>query len=320
MTAFWIILCIVAVMIFLIFIASLICFKMAFFSSRKVPANTPEFDIPPGAVYEPFRDQMINWMKEARNIPCTEHSITSFDGLKLKAKFYEYKKGAPIELMMHGYRGSAERDLCGGIQRCFSLGRSCLIVDQRGCGKSDGHVITFGIKERRDCIDWANYITSNIDRNAKIILCGISMGASTVLMASAEELPQNVVGVLADCGFTSAKAIIKKVIRDLKLPADILYPFVRLGAFIFGGFNLEETSAIEAVAKTKLPIIFYHGETDDFVPCEMSFENYNAAAGEKQIVTMKNTGHGLCYLTEPDIYIKTLTDFTKEHYKVDVNV
>ena len=243
--------------------------------------------------------------------------MRSFDGLTLHGKYYECKKGAPIELMMHGYRGTAERDLCGGIQRCFSLGRNCLIIDQRACGKSDGHVITFGVKEHRDCLDWVDLIIKNIDKDARIILCGISMGASTVLMASAKELPKNVVGVLADCGFTSAKEIIQKVIRQMGLPAKLLYPFVRLGALVFGGFNLEETPAVEAVKNAKVPVILYHGTTDDFVPCEMSVKNFEACKAAKQLVTVENAGHGLCYLVEPQKYLKTLAEFSREHYKIE---
>ena len=320
MTALWIILGVTVGIIFLIFLASCICFYMAFFTSRKAPKNAPEFDIPPGHIYEPHREQMIKWMKEARSMTCRECEITSFDGLTLHGKFYEFKKGAPIELMMHGYRGSAERDLCGGIQRCFSLGRSCLIIDQRGCGKSEGHVITFGINERKDCLKWVGYILENIDPEAKIILCGISMGASTALMASAEPLPDNVVGILADCGFSSAKAIIKKVIHQMKLPENLLYPFVRLGAKIYGGFDLEETSATEALEKTSLPVIFYHGEADDFVPCNMSVENYNVLKSDKQLVTMPNAGHGLCYLVDPDTYLETLSKFSREHYKIECEI
>ncbi len=301
----------------LVLLISFVCFYLTFFTSRRKEKKAPEFDIPPGKIYEPFREQMIAWQKEARNIPCIDAEITSFDGLKLKGKFYEYKKGAPIELMMHGYRGTSERDLCGGIQRCFSLGRSCLIIDQRACGRSEGHVITFGVKEHRDCLDWIDYIISNIDKDAKIILCGISMGASTVLMASGKKLPDNVVGVLADCGYTSADAIIKKVIKQMKLPASLLYPFVKLGARIYGGFNLEESPAIENVKVSKLPTIFYHGQADDFVPYEMSVENFNACSAEKQLVSMPKAGHGLCFVIEPEKYLETLAKFTIEHYRVD---
>ena len=111
------------------------CFCMAFFVPKRDVPNE-EYSIPPGQVYEPYRDTMVAWMKEVRTIPFEAVSITSFDGLKLCGKYYEYAPGAPIELMFHGYRGSAERDLCGGVQRSFALGRSVLIVDQRASGQS----------------------------------------------------------------------------------------------------------------------------------------------------------------------------------------
>ncbi len=317
MTVFWIILSVVSAALILALVTTLICFKLAFYSSRKPKKNPPEFDIPPGKIYEPYREQMVAWMKEARAIPCREVSITSFDGLKLCGKYYEYKKGAPIELMMHGYRGTAERDLCGGIQRCFSLGRSCLIIDQRGAGKSEGHVITFGIREHRDCLDWVDFIINNIDKDAKIILCGISMGAATVLTAAGKETPENVVGVLADCGYTSAREIIQTVIGKMGLPTKLLYPFVRLGARVFGGFKLEETSPIDAMRVTRLPVIFFHGESDDFVPCDMSVRNHEACRAEKRLVTMPNAGHGLCYLVDPEKYLEALAEFSREHYKIE---
>ena len=108
-----------------------ICFYIAFYVPRKTEENADDISIPEGEIYEPYRDQMTKWIKETRALPHEDVSITSFDGLKLVGKYYEYAPGAPIELMFHGYRGSAERDLSGGVQRCFSLGRNVLLVDQR---------------------------------------------------------------------------------------------------------------------------------------------------------------------------------------------
>ena len=145
--------------------------------------------------------------------------------------------------------------------------------------------------------------------DVKIILCGISMGASTVLMAAGKPLPKNVIGVLADCGYNSAKDIIKKVIRQMHLPADISYPFVKLGAKLYGHFDLEETSPEEALKHCKIPVIFFHGESDDFVPCEMSRANYEACASRKRLVTIPGAGHGLCYPVDPEKYLSELRDF-----------
>ena len=211
--------------------------------------------------------------------------------------------------MVHGYRGNGDRDLCGGVQRCFKLGRSALVIDQRASGESEGKVITFGVKEHRDCRAWAEFMAEHFGPDARIILTGISMGASTVLMAAGSPLPPQVKGVLADCGFSTAKDIIQKVIRQLKLPPKLVYPFIRLGALLYGGFDPESYSALEAVKTATLPVIFFHGETDDFVPWEMSKTNFEACTSRKELVSIPGAGHGLAYPVGKMQYLKALDTF-----------
>lgn len=297
----------------LVLLISYICFYIAFYVPRKKPIHTEEYSIPDGKIYEPYRDQMVTWIRETRALPHEDVSIVSFDGLTLCGKYYEYAPGAPIELMFHGYRGNAERDLGGGVQRCFTLGRNVLLVDQRTSGNSEGHVISFGINESRDCLSWIDFIIDHFGKDAKIILTGISMGAATVMITAGKPLPENVIGVLADCGYTSAQDIIKKTIREMHLPPNLAYPFVKLGAKIYGHFDLEETSPIEAMKNCQRPIIFIHGEADDFVPCDMSKRNYEACTAPKAILTVPGAGHGLAYLVDRDAYYKTLLGFSEEY-------
>ena len=183
MTAFLIVLGIVSFILLVVIIISYICFRLAFFDPRK-KEDCEGFSLPDGEIYKAYSDVMKGWSDEAKKLNFESFTVKSFDGLTLCAKYYEYKKGAPIELMLHGYRGRAERDLCGGVQRCFSLGRNAFIVDQRACGKSEGKVISFGINEKRDCLAWVDFINNHFGKETQIILAGISMGASTVLMAA----------------------------------------------------------------------------------------------------------------------------------------
>lgn len=286
-----------------------ICYRMAFYAPRKNRPDPNVIDIPEGEIYEPFRPKMENWARQTRAMTHEDLQITSFDGLKLTGKFYEYAPGAPIELMFHGYRGNAERDLSGGVQRSFRVGRSALLPDQRCSGNSDGQTITFGVNEHRDCLAWVDFTIRHFGPDVKIILTGISMGAATVLMAAGKPLPKNVIGVLADCGYSSAEAIIKKVIRQMKLPEKLAYPFVKLGALLYGGFDLEETSPMEAMKTCRVPVIFFHGEDDDFVPCDMSRQLYEACSSRKMLVTIPGAGHGLSYAVEPERYIESLLEF-----------
>lgn len=291
-------------------IASFICFFLIFYSTKRSRIEKDEYPTPKGAEYDPYREQMIAWIKEIRAMPHKDVSVTSYDGLTLRGKYFEYKKGAPIEILFHGYRGSSERDMSGGVHRCHALGRNALIVDQRAMGKSDGHVITFGSKEKLDVKTWVDFVINEIDCDAKIIITGISMGAATVMEAASMNLPENVVGVLADCGYTSTRDIIEKVMCDIKLPAKLLYPFVRLGARIFGGFDPDASSPIESMKKCSLPVIFYHGDADDFVPCYMSRENYEAcASAHKRLVITEGAGHGLCFPRDRHGYYIALDEF-----------
>ena len=303
------ILIIAALLAAAVFDIAYICYRMAFFSPDRKIDNSGAIEIPEGEIYEPFRESMENWVREIRAMPHDDVSITSFDGLTLRGKYYEYAEGAPLELMFHGYRGNAERDLSGGVHRCFSLGRSALIVEQRASGTSDGNIISFGINEHRDCLKWLDYAVNRFGPEQKIILTGISMGASTVLMTADKDLSPNVIGILADCGYSSAKDIIKIVIGKMGLPASISYPFVKLGARLYGHFDLEELSPVEAVKNAKVPIIFFHGETDEFVPCEMSKINYEACSARKMLVTVPNAGHGLSFPVEPERYLDALRTF-----------
>lgn len=291
-------------------LTSLVCFFMTFYSRSRKELGENEYDLPKGEIYEKYKDSIIAWAKEYRTRPHVDYQIKSFDGLMLSAKYYELKRGAPLEILFHGYRGTAERDMSAGIERCFALGRNALIVSQRASLGSEGHVITFGIKERRDCLSWVDFAISEFGKDVKIILTGISMGASTVLSNADEDLPPNVACIFGDCGFSSAKDIIKKVIRDMHLPAPLIYPFVRLGARIFGGFDLEEKSPLDALKNCKVPVILIHGESDSFVPCEMSRQMYEACSfKDKAFHTIKGAGHGICYPVSKDEYIKYLGDF-----------
>ena len=300
-------------LIALTFIIAYISFRMVFYVSRKQKISSDNLPVPEGEIYEPYHSLMKKWILEARNYPHENYYIQSHDGLTLHAKYFEYAPGAVTEIMFHGYRGSAERDLSGGIQRCFALGRNVLIVDQRTSCGSEGNVISFGINEHRDCLAWVDFAVNHFGPEVKLVLTGISMGASTVLMAAGKPLPENVVGVLADCGFSSPKNIIRKCAKDRHYPVNLIYPFIRLGAKLFGHFDLEEYSPLEAMKTCKVPVIFFHGEDDAFVPCYMSQEVYDVCPTPKKLVTVPGAGHGLVYLVDNKKYFEAVVEFFSEN-------
>lgn len=269
-----------------------------------------ENDMLQGKQYEPHAETIKNGMEKAGKLPFQRIFIESRDGITLAGKYYHVQDGAPLILFFHGYHGSALRDGNGILLYAQKAGYNALLVDQRGHGKSEGKTITFGIKERYDCMDWIRYANRRFGEETPIILTGISMGASTVLMAADLGLPANVKGIMADCPYSTPKAIIQEVTKQMKFPVKVTYATVKIGAKVFGGFDLEEHSAVEAMRNCNVPVLFIHGEEDYFVPCKMSRECYDACSFEdKKMVLVKGAAHGMSYCVDSALYEKEMEEF-----------
>ncbi len=292
----------------IVLLGSYFCYRYTFYADRRHDPSPCQF--PEGDQYVPYRERMISLMQQMQTLPREEVSITSSrDGLKLVGYYYPVREGAPVQIQFHGYRSSGERDFCEGNRIARSLGVNTLVVCQRAHGKSEGHTICFGIRERYDCLDWAKYAASRFP-HVPITLYGVSMGAATVLMASNLALPASVKGILADCPFNSPSAIIRKVCRDQHMPDILLYPFAFLGALLYGHFYLCQTTAAKAVSQCKLPLVLIHGDNDQFVPCSMSEEICEAAPKGLCIrYLFPGAGHAVNSLSDPERYTQIMSQF-----------
>lgn len=303
--------CILIALAVLVIATAYICYR----KGLVVPEQTEKmlFYMPKTEQYAPYKEEFLSMTRAALAIPYEDVFITAFDGVRLHAKFYPgASPAAPVQLLFHGYKSAAERDFCGGLQFAREGGYNVLLVDQRAHGKSEGKCLTLGVKERQDCLSWVNYAVARFGADSKLLLYGMSMGATTVLSAAGLDLPKNVVGIAADCGYTSPEAIVKKVMRDMKLPVFLLYPIARLSGLLFGGFDLEALSAPEALSHCTVPVLFVHGGDDRFVPCEMGRENYESCASEyKRLLVVPGAGHGLSYMLDKTAYLDALHDFQR---------
>ena len=265
--------------------------------------------IPEGEQYASLAQKMLEISLIMQDAASEYVSIVAKDGTKLWGKLYAYYPDAPLVIAFHGYRSMAVRDSAGAFALCQKLGFNILAVDQRSHGQSEDNAITFGIRERHDCLDWITYANTRFGNHTPIVLCGISMGAATVLMASELALPGNVLGIMADCPYASPEAIINKVAADWGYPLFLANPVIRLGARLFARLNLRESSALEAVRYASVPILLIHGEDDRFVPCQMSKDIYENCSSPAQLHTFPNAGHGLCYILDPNRYERICVSF-----------
>ncbi len=299
-------------LVLLTLLISLGAFIIAFYCSDKQKAylNNPKLPLE-GAEYAEFNEVILNNVNIIEACKCEEVRIKAKDGKMLFGRYYHRKDGLPVEIFFHGYRANGVRDGSGAFEVSGEAGFNLLIVDQRSSGNSEGNVITFGVKEKLDVLSWIDYVINRFGKGVKIILAGISMGASTVLMASELDLPENVKCITADCGYSSQTEIIKKVGKEMKMPIKLLFPFLKLGAFIYGGFNIDSRTPLDAVKNAKVPIFFIHGDCDTFVPCHMCDELYDACTSPKRKLIVKNAAHGVSFFVDNNSYKDYLHEFFK---------
>lgn len=239
------------------------------------------------------------------------YSITSYDGLKLKARFIPTESMRAIVILVHGFRSNPVHDFAGVVQDFNSMGIACLLPDQRATGESEGKYICYGRKEKYDIRDWARLMDREYN-GVPVILDGVSMGATTVLLASGLKLPENVKGIIADCGFTTAGEMFEKVLKDtFKLPKFPFFYTSRICAKLFLDFDFYDEPTEKALENNRLPILFAHGKRDTFVPYGMSVRNYRCARRycHSIMFSVEEADHGLSYLVDKEGYTEKLGIF-----------
>ena len=291
--------------------ASYFAYRQTFYISNKQKRKGAHLDASKDAAIAQHIDNLIIKFDAT---PSEWVSIKAKDGTILKGRYHNIKSGAPIHVQFHGYRGSGSRDFCGGAMLAQSRGHNTLVVEQRAHGKSGGHTVTFGIKERYDCLSWIEYVNHRFGNDTPIILSGISMGAATVLMAAKFKLPSNVKGIIVDSPFSCPAQIIKEVSKSItKLPTEIVFFFIRLGGLVFGHFDICSADAFEGVKSNDLPLLIIHGERDDFVSCKMSKMLYKKSiSNNKKIALFEDADHGFSYIVDPQRYESLFDDFINE--------
>ena len=253
----------------------------------------------------------------AGKVSFEEVSITSSDGLSLAGYYLPAEKETnKTVIIAHGYSGRATGMYAYAKYYHEALGYNVLMPDARGHGKSEGDYIGFGWHERKDYLQWIDYVLERSGKNSEIALHGVSMGSATVLMTSGEDLPKQVKAIVADCGYTSAHDILSYQLGEMyNLPSFPLIQSTSLLTKIRDGYSFEEASALEQVKKTSLPIFFIHGEKDAFVPVEMVYELYEAANGEKELYIVPGAEHANAYDADPKAYEKKVTEFLQQYMK-----
>lgn len=250
------------------------------------------------------------WLKEHH---AQDVYVTSQDGLKLHGYWIPAENPRGTILLAHGYRSTMLVDFGLAFAFYHALGMNILVPHQRAHGESEGRYITFGVKESEDMKCWIEFHNKNFGMR-QMILSGMSMGASTVLYLADQQLPENVKCIIADCGFTSPKAILDVVYRGVvHIRSGPSLWAADLFARLFAGFNLNQKDTKQVLKNAKLPVMMVHGLADDFVPSYMSQQGYDICTGVKELLLVEGAGHGVSFLKDKETYTKRIIAFLEKH-------
>lgn len=290
---------ILSVLVLMFFTGTYIAYYLTFYSGNMKLPNMG--DVVSGPKYEKHWNEINENIAIFKKVPYEDVGVVSFDNKQLSGRFYSCECSKNVMILFHGYKSSIDVDGSKAVDICTKHGFNVLCVHQRGHGKSEGKTIAFGILERKDCRSWCSYIIERIGADANIMLFGISMGAATVMLSSNLDIPQ-IKGIFADCGYSSAKEMLKIGIKKMKLP-QFIYPFLRLSAKMYGKFDPEETTPMKSLSESNKPITIVHGDGDDFVPHYMGKECFDAAKSKrKKFESFSGAGHAISYYYDKEKY------------------
>lgn len=253
----------------------------------------------------------ITWTKEQ---PFERLNMTSFDGIELTGYYLKAEEPSNKTVVFaHGYLGRAFDMGLFGEYYYETLGYNVFTPDLRGHGNSSGDYYGFGWHDRLDLIDWVHLLLEKEGEDQEIILHGLSMGAAAVLMASGEDLPKQVKGIIADSPYTSVYDLFAyQIKRMFYLPPFPFLPTTSLITKQRANYTFEEASALEQVKKATVPILYIHGGGDTFVPTSMSQELFDATNSEKDIVIFPDANHGESIVLHREAFLEKITTFVNQ--------
>lgn len=240
--------------------------------------------------------------------------IQNREKMTLSGRFFDNKSGKTV-ILSHGYGGSyfEMQPYCKFfVEKNFNV----LVVDNRAHGESEGRCIGFGWYDRLDLLDWIDFVNQNLE-NQKILLFGVSMGATAVCCASSENLPSNVEGIISDCAFANGEKQVRAVVKKkIKLGNILVRLFTSYLKRVYS-FDMAMVDAIKQVKNTKVPILYIHGSADDFVPVQNLYDLYDATPeGFRDKYIVEDAGHALSYKSAGVMYEHKINTFLSRFTKI----
>ena len=279
-------------------------------SRRRTPATDAVVAVATGHEPAPLDPAIAELSRALRETPMETVAIRSRDNYVLRAHWYPAEGAKRTVILVHGWHSRWYVDFSASAPFLHENNCNLLLIDQRCHGESGGDLISYGITERYDVLSWIEWVEQN-HGGLPLYLCGISMGAATVLMTAGLPIAGRVQGILADCAYSTPQEIVSLTLKkNIGGMAGPTLAAINLNSKLREGFTLKDYTPIEAMTANKdIPCLFVHGDADDFVPWRMSLENYYACRAPKDLLVVNGAGHGLSFLVDGDRYKQKILEF-----------
>ena len=180
-------------------------------------------------------------------------------------------------------------------------------IDFRGNGESDGYTTTFSFHEIDDVKAAYDFITASGEK--KIVLYGESMGAATVLRATAL-YKLDLYGIISDGAFGSLKEGVEGRIRTMGLPGEPVANLICFWGSVEEWYWIFGIKPTEYAKQITCPILIEWGSIDERVKrSEAELIYKNLASVNKKFIEYKGCGHESFYAKLPQEWMKNVSAF-----------
>lgn len=216
-------------------------------------------------------------------------------------------------VVVHGYT-SCPRGMADQAFHFYKNGYNVLMPILISFATDGEKYCTMGYRDKDYVKEWVQYIV-NLDETSRIVVLGVSMGSATTMLLTGEaDLPENVKCAVADCGYTSCwEEFCSQTKEMFNLPS---FPFINAMNTVSKlrrNFDFKKCSPIQAVARSKTPTLFVHGEKDKFVPYWMLDKVFDACTAEKEKLSVPDALHAESCDIHPEIYYPTIDRFVAKY-------
>lgn len=263
---------------------------------------------------EALWEHNIPYFAPFRALPFEELEIRSGDGLTLRADLLRGDKDTGVTVIFcHGYKSEPAWDFAAMYDFYKDQGYNLMYLHMRAHGKSEGKYIGFGALDRYDLVLWAEK-AAELFPGSSVFFHGMSMGAAAILQSAELPLPENVRGLIADCGFSSTNEVFRNLVGKVyHIPATPFINIFELINLVTAGYGFRDADSVRSMQRSNLPLLYICGDSDVYVPADMAMRIYDACKAPKELLLVPGAGHAASYMLETEKYKCAVTEFITKY-------